>query len=206
MAQRWSVVTPSSQPFGRAAACCWALRRWASIVLLASVLVGCSSDDRKPQAAQRAQAAQRTFEMPTYRFTLPTGWTGGVDEDPAAQEGAGFRSDAKFRVHGNISWNPVDAAFAASARERIVGIIEGHRGVSNILEIDEAERLDFDIDGEEAWRTEARFGSDVDSSRMLWVAFQHDGQDYVVTFEGEEPLADRDLAAFTGLLRSWTFL
>jgi hypothetical protein len=188
------------------ASCCWEARQWAFVVLLASVLVGCSSDDREPQAAQTAQPAQRIFEMPTYRFTLPTGWTGGIDEDPAAQEGAGFRSDEEYRVHGNISRNPVDAAFAASARERVAGIVEGHRGVSNILEIGEAEPLEFDIDGEEAWRTEARFGSDVDSFRMLWVAFQHDGQDYLVTFEGAEPLAESDLAAFEELLRSWEWL
>ncbi len=143
--------------------------------------------------------------MPTYRFTLPTGWSGHVDEDPAAQEGAGFRSDDGFRVHGGISRNPVDAAFAASARERIVDIVQGHRGVSNILEMGEAEPLQFDIDDADAWYTEARFGSEVDSFRTLWVAFQHDGQDYVVTFEGQEPLADRDLAAFEELLRSWEF-
>jgi len=55
----------------------------------------------------------------------------------------------------------------------------------------------------------ARFGSLVPgegSFRMLWVAFQHDGQDYVVTFEGSEPLANRDLAAFEGVVRSWEWL
>ena len=173
------------------------------MLLLVSAPAGCSSGDAERQAAQ---TAQETLEMPTYRVTLPKGWIPSTDEDPAAQEGAGFRSDDEYRVHGSISRDPIDAAFAASARDRIVEIVEGHRGVSNLLEIAEAEPLEFDIDGAEAWRTEARFGSDVDSFRMLWVAFQHDGQDYVVTFEGEEPLAGGDLAAFEELLRSWEFL
>jgi hypothetical protein len=173
------------------------------VLLLVSVAVGCSSGD---DGSQAAQPALETFEMPTYRFTLPVGWTGSIDEDPAAQEGAGFHSDDEYRVHGGISRNPVDEPLAASARDRIAGIIEGHRGVSNVLEIAEAEPLEFNIDGAEAWRTEARFGSDVDSFRMLWVAFQHDGQDYVVTFEGNEPLAESDLAAFEELLRSWEWL
>ena len=172
-------------------------------MLLVSLPVGCSSDDGEPQTAQ---PAQKTFEMPTYRFTLPKGWTGDIDEDPAAHEGAGFRSDDEYRIHGNISRDPVDAAFAASARDRIVGIVEGHRGVANVLEIAEAEPLEFDIDGAKAWRTEAHFGSDTDSFRMLWVAFQHDAQDYVVTFEGKEPLAESDRATFEELLRSWEWL
>ncbi len=177
------------------------------MLVLTSVLAGCSSSEEEPQAAQKAP---ETFEMPTYRFDLPPGWRAGIDDNPAAQEGAGFRSDDEYRVHGGISRNPVGlgAAAVASARERIMKIIEGHRGVSNLIEIGEAEPLEFDIYGEEAWRTEARFGSEApgQSLRMLWVAFQHDGQDYVVTFEGSEPLADRDLSAFEELLRSWEFI
>jgi hypothetical protein len=179
------------------------LRGWALLALFITAVAGCREGEEEPQAER---AKPETFEMPTYRFQLPTGWTASIDRDPAAQEGAGFHSDDEYRVHGGISRDPIGATSAPSARARIVGIVEGHRGISNLLEISEAKPLEFDIDGAEAWRAEARFGSEVDSFRMLWVAFQHDGQDYVVTFEGSEPLAKSDLAAFEGLLRSWEFL
>jgi hypothetical protein len=177
---------------------------------LAVVVVGCASGNEDEDASP-AQPAAEIFEMPTYRFAVPDGWTTGVDEDPASEEGAGFRGTGDSPVHGSISRNPAgrtaSAGLGASARERIVKINEGHRGVANLLEIGDVERFAFDIDGEEAWRTDARFGSDApgQSFVMLWVAFQHDGQDYVVTFEGGAPLAGRDVAAFEELLRSWEF-
>jgi hypothetical protein len=104
------------------------VRRGALLVLLITALAGCGEREEEPRAER---ATQETFEMPTYRFQLPTGWTAGIDRDPAAQEGAGFRSDDEYRVHGNISRSPVSevaaAGLGASARERIVNIIEGHR-------------------------------------------------------------------------------
>jgi hypothetical protein len=183
------------------------MRRCALLVLLVSAVAGCGEGAEEREAHR---ATQETFEMPTYRFHLPTGWTAGIDQDPAAQEGAGFRSDDEHRVHGGISRSPVAevaaAGLGASARERIVNINEGHRGVANVVEIGEVERLTFDIDGEDAWRTEARFGTAQSSFHMVWVAFQHDGQDYVVTFEGAEPLDESDVAGFEELLRSWEFV
>jgi hypothetical protein len=179
------------------------------VVVVLSAVTGCSSgEDDKPEASP----TRETLEMPTYRLTLPEGWHVGMDSDPPDEDGAGFRGEGEIPVHGSISRHRAAEAAAAglgeSARERIVKIVDGHRGVSNIVEIGEVEPLGFDIDGAEAWRSEARFGSaepEGDSFRSFWVAFQHDGQDYVVTFEGNEPVADRDRAAFEELLRSWEF-
>ncbi len=179
--------------------------RRRALLLVLCLLAGCGSGGEGTRAEQ---PTQKFFETPTYRFGLPAEWHAGIDEDSSAQqEQAGFRSDAEFPVVGLIFRG---AAGADSARDRLLRLSEGNRTTSNVIEVGEVERLEFEIDGEEAWRTEATFSNDnttgqPDLSVQQQIAFQHDGSDYLVTFRGFEPVDSEDRAALEEVLRSWKF-
>jgi hypothetical protein len=148
-----------------------------------------------------------TLEMPTYRARLPAGWRSGIDEDPATTEGAGFWSSDRD-VHGSILRDPIDPVGGSTAEAVIRRIVDGHRGISNLVALGEAEPLGYDVDGEEAWHAVATFrewpGNQTFSTH--WVAFLHGGEDYITTFEGFDPLDAGELAAFESILRSFEFV
>lgn len=180
-----------------------------SVIGRGQLMVGFSESPEYRARTGTAAPAHETLQMPTYRLTLPEGWRVAMDGDPPDEDGAGFRGDGEMPVHGSIYRYPIGPASPPSAQARIQNLVEGHRNLENLIAISDAEPLGFDVDGEEAWRAEMRYRGllpdEPGSWRFSWVGFQHDGQDYVVTLEGPEPMTDRDLDGFEELLRSWQF-
>jgi hypothetical protein len=165
------------------------------VVLIAS---GCTvtGDDEQP--------AGERFEMPAYLFLLPDGWKAGVDDDPASHEQVNF-SGAAEGVGGNISRNPVGEEPIRARIERIGSSSREHEGVRNVGPVHE--RKD-DIDGEDAWLVDATYDSalrDEAPFTTRTIGFDHDGSDFVVSFNAPAASFERHAEALDELLGTWEF-
>ena len=151
------------------------------------------------------RSAGERFEMPTYLLLLPDGWGAGVDDDPSAHEQVGFSGRSRG-VGGNIVRDPVGSE---PIRARIERIGSSSRESEGVIRVGPSHQREEDVDGQEAWLVDATFdpaltGEPPFTTRTI--GFEHDGSDYVVSFNAPAASFDRHAEELDELLGSWEFV